>query len=319
MLRLFSDSRMNLHVPPNSHPERPERLRAILHWLEHSPLNAQCSTGNIRPATVEELLRVHHQSHLAKLLEFESRGGGQIEADTWINPGSIETARLAAGACVQAVDGIVNGPDRRAFCIVRPPGHHARPDSAMGFCLFNSIAVAARHAIEKVGLARVLIVDWDVHHGNGTQEIFYEDPRIAFFSIHRFPFYPGTGRADETGLGHGLGFTKNIPLRFGTHRKEYRAAFRSSLEEFADRVKPELILLSAGFDAHKADPVGNLGLESEDFEELTEDILAIADMHSGGKIVSILEGGYNVSKLVESVEAHLGRLAVERTNDPDGI
>ncbi|GAC1306987.1 MAG: histone deacetylase family protein [Isosphaeraceae bacterium] len=310
MLRLYQDSRMNLHVPPPSHPERPERLTALLHWLEKSPLKAGCSTGNIRPATVEELLRVQNQSHLAKLQFFESRGGGQIEADTWMNSGSIESARLAAGACVEAVEGVVNGPERRAFCIVRPPGHHARPDSAMGFCFFNSIAVAARHATEKLGLERVLIVDWDVHHGNGTQEIFYDDPRVAFFSIHRFPFYPGTGREDETGTGDGLGFTKNMPMRFGTPRKEFLAAFQSSLGGFADRVKPELILLSAGFDAHKADPVGNLGLESEDFEELTEAILAIADMHSGGKIVSVLEGGYNVLKLVESVEAHLGRLAI---------
>ena len=319
MLRLFQDPRMNQHVPPSGHPERPERLSAILRWLETSPLRAKCSTGNVRPATFDELARVHDPAYLRDLEAFEARGGGQIEADTSVNLGSIEAAKLAAGACIEAVESVINGSDSRAFCIVRPPGHHARPNSAMGFCLYGSIAVAARHAVEKLGLDRVLIVDWDVHHGNGTQEIFYDDPRVAFLSLHRFPFYPGTGREDETGHGDGLGFTKNVPLRFGTRRPDYRAAFQKNLESFADRVKPQLILLSAGFDAHKADPVGNLGLESEDFERLTEEILAVADMHAGGRIVSVLEGGYNVSKLVESVEAHLGILSNSSINDPDGI
>lgn len=302
------------HATPADHPECPERLAALLNRLERSPIAAECSTGNVRPATEEELLRVHDAGYLARLGDFERQGGGRIEADTWLAAGSIEAARLAAGACVEAVASVVQGDDPRAFCIVRPPGHHALPDSAMGFCLFNSIAVAARHAVETLGLGRVLIVDWDVHHGNGTQEIFYDDPRVAFLSLHRFPFYPGTGREEETGEGPGLGLTKNVPLRFGIARQDYRAVFRASLEAFAERVRPELILLSAGFDAHRADPVGNLGLESEDFDILTADLLAVARTHAQGRVVSVLEGGYNVPKLVESVEAHLSRLA-ERKND----
>jgi acetoin utilization deacetylase AcuC-like enzyme len=175
----------------------------------------------------------------------------------------------------------------------------------MGFCLFNNIAVAAAHARVAHGLERVLIVDWDVHHGNGTQDIFYEDGAVHFLSLHRYPFYPGTGAADETGSGRGLGTTLNFPLAFGISRREYISAFATALEEAAGRCRPELILLSAGFDAHAADPVGSLGLESEDFGELTQLIVAAARQYCGGKLVSLLEGGYNVEKLGESVSIHL--------------
>jgi acetoin utilization deacetylase AcuC-like enzyme len=181
----------------------------------------------------------------------------------------------------------------------------------MGFCLFGSVAAAAADAVDRLGLSRVLIVDWDVHHGNGTQEMFYDDPRIAFFSIHRYPFYPGSGAADETGTGQGLGFTRNVPLAFGTSPKDYLAAFRSSLEAMADRIKPELILLSAGFDAHAEDPVGNLGLEVEHFEVMTAEVLQIAETHAQGRIVSVLEGGYNVPILAGCVAAHLVALGAK--------
>ncbi len=181
----------------------------------------------------------------------------------------------------------------------------------MGFCLFGSVAVAARDAVDRLGLERVLIVDWDVHHGNGTQEIFYDDPRVAFLSIHRYPFYPGSGAKNETGTGPGLGLTKNVPLAFGTSRLDYLAAFRTSLEAMADKVRPELIILSAGFDAHAEDPVGSLGLEIEDFEEMTREVLEVAEVQAGGRLVSVLEGGYNVSILAGCVAAHLQAMGAE--------
>jgi acetoin utilization deacetylase AcuC-like enzyme len=233
------------------------------------------------------------------------KGLRQVEVDTWVSPGSAFAARLAAGAVVDAVSAVISGPARVAFCAVRPPGHHARAAEPMGFCLFGNIAVAAADAVDRLGLSRVLIVDFDVHHGNGTQEMFYDDGRVGFFSIHRSPFYPGTGAKDETGSGRGLGWTRNQPLAFGTPRGEILAAFRSGLEAMAAKVRPELVLLSAGFDAHVDDPVGNLGLEVEDFDAMTRDVLAVAQIHAGGRLVSVLEGGYNPSILAGCVEAHL--------------
>jgi acetoin utilization deacetylase AcuC-like enzyme len=308
MVLLYSDTRMLDHVPSPTHPERPERLRAVLRHLDRTGITRHSPIKAVRPATDEELLRVHSPAHIASVDAFAARGGGRIEVDTWVSTGSPLAARLAAGAVIEAVSAVCEGPDLRAFCAVRPPGHHARPDEPMGFCLFGSVAVAARDAVDRLGLGRVLIVDWDVHHGNGTQEILYDDPRVAFFSIHRYPFYPGTGAEDETGTGLGLGLTKNVPLAFGTSRADYLAAFRSGLEAMADRVRPELVILSAGFDAHAEDPVGSLGLEVEDFETMTRDVLQVAETHSGGRLVSVLEGGYNVSILAGCVAAHLQEL-----------
>ena len=182
---------------------------------------------------------------------------------------------------------------RHAFCLVRPPGHHALSDAAMGFCLFNNIAIAARVAIDELGLDRVLIIDWDVHHGNGTQEMFWEDGQVGFFSIHRWPFFPGTGQASETGSGRGLGATVNLPVEFGTSRREYIESFENSLSHFANKIKPQLVMISAGFDAHRDDPVGSLGLETEDFPKLTQIALQVAHEYAGGRLVSVLEGGYD--------------------------
>jgi acetoin utilization deacetylase AcuC-like enzyme len=311
MVSLFTDPRMVDHVPARGHPERPERLQAVLRHLDRAGFRQACPAGIVRPATDEELLRVHTPAHLKRISEASAIGGGQIEVDTWMSPNSELAARLAAGAAVEAVASVLQGPSARAFCAVRPPGHHARPDDAMGFCLFGSVAVAASDALTRHGLGRVLIVDWDVHHGNGTQEIFYDDPRVGVFSIHRYPFYPGSGAADETGTGPGLGWTKNLPIPYGTSRVEYRAAFRSALESMADKVRPELVLISAGFDAHAEDPVGDLGLEIEDFATLTRDVVEVAEAHAGGRVVSVLEGGYNTSILAGCVEAHLLALGAE--------
>ena len=311
MVTLFTDPRMLDHRPSPTHPDRPERLRAVVRHLERTGLSRACPAKPVRPATDEELLRVHSAAHIAAVDRQAAAGGGRIEVDTWVSPGSSLAARLAAGAAVDAVASVIEGPDHLAFCAVRPPGHHARPEGPIGFCLFGSVAVAAADAVARLGIERVLIVDWDVHHGNGTQEMFYDDPRVAFLSIHRHPFYPGTGSADETGTGRGLGATRNVPVAFGTARAAYLAAFREGLETMADRVRPELILLSAGFDAHAEDPVGNLGLEVEDFEEMTRSVLQVAEAHAGGRLVSVLEGGYNVSILAGSVAAHLQALGAQ--------
>ena len=235
-----------------------------------------------------------------------------LDPDTWLMPGSGLAARLAAGAAVEAVSFVMASQDRHALCLVRPPGHHARPASGMGFCIYGNVAVAAADALARFDLNRVLIVDFDVHHGNGTQEAFYDNRRVGFLSIHRYPFYPGTGAADETGTGDGLGVTMNVPSRYGTPRSQYHAAFRAGLETLADRIRPELVLISAGFDAHAEDPVGDLGLEVEDFEILTKEIVSVAETHAKGRIVSVLEGGYNVPILAGCVEVHLHALGAER-------
>jgi acetoin utilization deacetylase AcuC-like enzyme len=215
---------------------------------------------------------------------------------------------MACGTAVDAVERVIAGEDTTAFCAVRPPGHHAVPDGAMGFCLLGNAAIAARTAIQRLGLNRVLVVDWDVHHGNGTQDVFYEDGQVGFFSAHRFPFYPGTGRKVETGRGAGLGTTFNLPLQFGTSRKDYLSAFEAMLTDAADHMKPELVILSAGFDAHADDPIGSLGLETEDFETLTKLVQQVAATHANDRLVSILEGGYNLERLAECVELHVKTL-----------
>jgi acetoin utilization deacetylase AcuC-like enzyme len=295
------------------HPECPARLVAIMSRLDRPGLLDRCKRGTFAPLTPEEVALVHAPNVAADARRLCEKGGGLLEADTVCSPASYQVALAAAGACASAVDAVLDGVDRTALCLVRPPGHHATPTRSMGFCLFNNIALAARRALDR-GLSRVLIVDWDVHHGNGTQDIFYEDPRVTFLSVHRFGhgFYPGTGDADETGTGDGLGATINVPLRFGTRREDYHAAFRSALEKTADRYKPELVLVSAGFDAHALDPIGSLGLDVEDFATLTRAVLNVAETHSAGRLVSCLEGGYHWGALAESVQAHLETLLASK-------
>ena len=308
---LFTDPRMLAHQVPARHPERPERLQAILRQLQRTGYHNTCPSGPVREATPEELARVHTAEYLREVSALEAEGGGMLDPDTWLLPGSGLAARLAAGAAIEAVSFVMTATDRRALCLVRPPGHHARPSAGMGFCIYANIAIAAEEALARFDLNKVLIVDFDVHHGNGTQEVFYKSSRVGFLSIHRYPFYPGTGAKDETGAGDGLGSTRNIPLPYGTTRSQYHAAFRAGLETLADRVRPELVLISAGFDAHAEDPVGDLGLEVEDFETLTRAVVDVAETHAGGRIVSVLEGGYNVPILAGSVEIHLHALGAE--------
>ena len=290
-----------------AHPERPERLASIWERLEQTGLRARCRMGSYVPLTPEQIAAVHDPGVVQRAEAVAQAGGGRLDADTIVSPDSYRVALAAAGACAAGVNAVLAGQDRTALCLVRPPGHHATPTHSMGFCLFNNIALAAAHARAQHGVGRLLIVDWDVHHGNGTQDIFWSDGGVTFFSIHRFGhgFYPGTGAADETGSGAGLGCTINSPVRYGTPRPHYRAQFLSALERAADRSRPELVLLSAGFDAHHRDPIGSLGLESEDFADLTRLVLQVADTHAQGRLVSCLEGGYDLQALAESVQAHV--------------
>lgn len=297
------------------HPERPERIRQVLRQLERTGLDQRCQRPSWEPATLDQLRRVHEPGYIAAIEQYAARGGGLIEEDTVVSPQSYNVACLAAGAVVDAVGRVLAGPDRQALCLVRPPGHHALESAPMGFCLFNNVAVGARAAIRQYDLNRVLIVDWDVHHGNGTQASFWEDSQVAFFSIHRWPFYPGTGDRDETGSGRGLGTTVNVPVAFGTPREEYLAKFRRDLEGLAARHQPELVIVSAGFDAHRDDPVGSLELETEDFEPLTDIVLDVAESCAGGRVVSVLEGGYNTGALAGSVELHLKTLLARQERE----
>lgn len=307
MTILYTDDRFLDHETLN-HREKPERLRAIKTELARTGLADRCQLASTRIATSDELSQIHSGMHVERVAQFAQKGGGWIEADTFLSPKSYDVACRAAGTSLAAVDAVMNGPDRQALCLIRPPGHHALVDEPMGFCLFNNIALAANHAIKKHQLERVLVVDWDVHHGNGTQDIFYERDDVWFLSAHRFPFYPGTGKKDETGTRKGLGTKFNLPVQFGTSRKDYLAQFQSLLTDAATKCRPQMVLISAGFDAHAEDPIGSLGLETEDFETLTKMVVQVAQSQCQGRLVSCLEGGYNVQRLAESVACHLQTL-----------
>lgn len=291
-----------------NHPEHPERLRQVVRHLQWTGLDAICRRPAWEPLSSQRLERVHSLDYAGQVKTFAENGGGMIEEDTVVSPRSYEAALWAAGAVCDAVERVITGKEKRALCLVRPPGHHALKAKSMGFCLLNNVALGAGVAMDEFELDRVLIVDWDVHHGNGTQALFWEDARVGFFSMHRWPFYPGTGAKDEVGSGDGLGCTLNLPVEFGVPRDELLGQFRHQLGQFAERIRPQLVLISAGFDAHRQDPVGSLGMETEDFLELTHFLLQIAEEYSGGSIVSVLEGGYNPAALTDCVDVHLHAL-----------
>lgn len=304
-MTLLYTSPVFLEHDTGAHPERALRLATISRHLEAEGLVSQCNLPTWKPATPEQIGRLHRDTWHDEVRDYAAAGGGRIETDTVVSERSFDAAVLAAGAVCDAVSRVLRGEDQTALCLVRPPGHHAVPKGAMGFCLFNNIAIGAKEAIAVHGLDRVLVVDWDVHHGNGTQDMFWTDEQIGFLSIHRWPFYPGTGDSEETGSGPGLGFTRNLPIEYGTSREDYLAHFETELADFAARVKPQLVLLSAGFDAHRQDPIGSLQLETEDFCDLTRFVKQVATTHCGGKLVSVLEGGYHPERLAESVGLHL--------------
>ncbi|QDU36399.1 Histone deacetylase-like amidohydrolase [Maioricimonas rarisocia] len=314
MVDLYTDAIFERHET-GQHPECPARLASIRKRLDQSGLLQRCRVHASVAADPQMILRVHTQSHLDRIEATSREGGGRLDPDTVMSEESADVANRAAGTAAAAVDAVLGEKGRKALCLVRPPGHHALANRAMGFCLYNNVAVAAAHARAAHGLERVLIVDWDVHHGNGTQDIFYEDGQVYFLSAHRWPFYPGTGDADETGAGAGLGATRNLPLQFGISRPDYRSTFAGAMEDFARRCRPQLVLVSAGFDAHRADPIGSLGLETEDFASLTELVDDVARTYCEGRLVSFLEGGYDLQALAESVESHLATLIQRDADD----
>lgn len=307
MTLLYYDPLFLQHETGN-HPETAGRIVPAARHLNRVAAHFGCLRPSWQPLSPEGLARVHDPAYVDSVRALAENGGGMLDPDTVVSRRSYEVAQSAAGAVCDAVDRVLAGPERRAFCLVRPPGHHATRNKGMGFCLFNNVALGARSGIVKHGLDRVLIVDWDVHHGNGTQAIFWEDGRVGFLSIHRYPFYPWTGAVDETGSGAGSGTKLNIPIEFGTPRVEFLELFQRGLEDLASRIRPQLILVSAGFDAHRLDPIGSLGLESEDFGLMTRSVLEIANTYADGRLVSALEGGYNPAAVAACVEAHMHEL-----------
>jgi len=296
------------HSNGPGHPERPERVAAIHDHLARRGLLDRLIVVRPEPCPIDLIARVHEPRYIEAIRRACERAPIQLDPDTAVSPGSWDAALLSAGGAVAACDAVVSGKSGAAFVCTRPPGHHAERDRAMGFCLFNNIAIAARRLQEKHGLGRVLIVDWDVHHGNGTQHLFEDDPTVFYFSVHQYPFYPGTGSARETGRGRGAGFTRNCPMPAGAGDGEYTRVFREVLVPEIDRVQPEAILISAGFDAHRADPLAGMSLSEDGYAGMTSILKASADKHCGGRIISLLEGGYDLTALGASVEAHLRAL-----------
>ena len=290
------------------HPECPDRLQALLAHLQRTELWPVLSHREPAPAPRPILELVHPRPYVTMIEQVCPDGLTPLDPDTVISPGSWEAATRAVGTVTQAIDAIMAGQLQAAFCAVRPPGHHALSHQAMGFCLFNQVAIGARYAQTRHGLERILIVDWDVHHGNGTQAIFYDDPTVLYFSTHQFPFYPGTGSREEVGAGRGTGFTINVPLPSGSGDVEIIRAFQESLVPRALEFAPQLVLISAGFDAHRDDPMAGLQVTERGYAALTDIVMQIAQRCCAGRIVSVLEGGYHLEALGRSVEAHLRAL-----------
>lgn len=314
---LVFDHSFRRHDPGEGHPDSPARYLALSEAFKRADFLQTLTRIPARLAT-EDDLHLAHTRHYLEVVQHDAARGVRIlsTGDTVIGESTLEVAQLAAGAGMAAVDAVCQGRVRNVFAAVRPPGHHATASRGMGFCVYNNVAIAARYARKAYGVGGILIIDWDVHHGNGTQDIFYEDPRVLFFSIHQWPWYPGTGAADETGTGAGLGTTINCPFPAGTGRGPVLEAFRKKLVPAANSFRPELVLISAGFDSRRGDPLGRFTLSDGDFVEMTEIVLELAGKHAGGRIVSMLEGGYSLNGLASAAVAHVealsGRAAARR-------
>jgi acetoin utilization deacetylase AcuC-like enzyme len=310
---LYGDVYLKHETGPN-HPERPERLTAIVARLEQKGLLNELVALKPVPASTDWLRTVHTVAYIERVKKECEGGTGYVDSpDAPASVESYQVALNAVGGVQVAIDAVMGGKIRNAFCAIRPPGHHALKDKAMGFCLFNNVAIAAKYLQQKYKLARVLIVDWDVHHGNGTQAIFDEDPAVFYFSVHQSPFYPGTGRAEDKGIGKGLGSKLNVPLPAGCGDADYRRAFEQQLKPAATAFRPDFVLVSAGFDAADGDTLGRMKVTPAGYAELTRIVKGIAEESCKGRLVSMLEGGYNTEALAASVEAHL-RVLMEATS-----
>jgi acetoin utilization deacetylase AcuC-like enzyme len=308
---LVDDARFDRHAPPGHHPERPERLSAGRDAIARSAARG-VRFERVRPraASDDELVRVHDAQFLDALAHLRGEAG-YLDPDTYVSADSVEVARLAAGSLVAMVDALLDGPTKMGVALLRPPGHHARPARAMGFCLLNNVAVAAAHARAR-GLERVAVVDWDVHHGNGTQEIFWNDPRVLYVSTHQSPFYPGTGEADEVGVGDGKGFTINVPLVAGGGDAVYRSAFERVVLPALEAYAPELVLVSAGFDASARDPLGQMELSPQAFGWMARELARVAGRSAGGRMALVLEGGYDLASLEAGLERSIDGMLTGR-------
>ncbi len=292
-----------------SHPEKPERLQAIVNHLQEKGVWQKLHHLIIDEAPLEVITKVHSQRHVQFVKERCEKGFTILDqGDTTVCEKSYDIALLAAGGVISAVDTVMSGVLKNVFCAIRPPGHHAETNAPMGFCLFNNAAIAARYAQSKYNIRRVAILDWDVHHGNGTQEIFYNDPSVFYISIHQYPFYPGSGSKSEKGEGDGKGFNLNCPMRAGSGEKEYLEVFRKEVIPAIDGFHPQLMIISAGFDAHKEDPLANMNLTDDTYKIITEIVAETAEKYSEGRIISVLEGGYHLKALSCSVQKHIEAL-----------
>jgi len=302
---VITDKRFLEHDPGRGHPESPARLDAVQTDLAGAPI-AGVTVEAPRFATDAEIEAVHPAGYREALESLAGRSS-QLDPDTVMSPGSWDAVRLAAGAAVDAALATLSGRARNAFALVRPPGHHAVPDRAMGFCLLNNAAIAAE-AARRAGAARVLIVDWDVHHGNGTQDIFAGRDDVLYMSVHQYPFYPGTGAAEDVGRGKGAGFTLNVPLEAGSTDGDYDEVFKSLVIPVIDQFRPELLLISAGFDAHEQDPLARMRLSIPGYAALTKSLCDAADRHCHGRLVAVTEGGYDLTALKGCLESTIAIL-----------
>jgi acetoin utilization deacetylase AcuC-like enzyme len=308
---LVDDARFDRHAPPGHHPERPERLSAGRDAVARSVARGvRFERVGLRAASNDELVRVHDAEFLDALSRLRGEAG-YLDPDTYVSADSVEVARLAAGSLVAMVDAIIDGPTKKGVALLRPPGHHARPARAMGFCLLNNVAVGAAHALSR-GIERVVVVDWDVHHGNGTQEIFWNDPRVLYVSTHQSPFYPGTGDAEEVGRGEGKGYTVNVPLAAGGGDAIYRSAFERVVLPVVEGYGPELVLVSAGFDASARDPLGQMELTPQAFGWMARELARIAARSAGGRMALVLEGGYDLASLEAGLDRALDGMLTGR-------
>ena len=296
------------HIKDFSHVESPERLRVLYDAMDDPGATDGCLLPDCPAAGHDLLTLVHDRAHVERVAATAGKAFESLDPDTQTSPLSYEAACRAAGAAAAAVDLVMAGEARNAFCLVRPPGHHAEAGRAMGFCLFNNVAVAARHAIKNHGLSRVLIVDWDLHHGNGTQHRFYDTSAVLYFSTHQFPYYPGTGAAGEMGSGDGEGYTINVPLAAGHNNMAYATIYNELLAPIARQYRPEIIILSAGYDIHANDPLGGMSVTGDGFAYMTKVLVDVAADVCDGRLVACLEGGYDLAGLKEGVLATLDEM-----------